>query len=56
MVLDDLATQVETYTCCLVGSLGGEEGVEYLAENLLFDANAVVAYLQNVVPVSHGGS
>ena len=55
MVLDDLAAQVETYACSLVGGLGGEERVEYLVDDRRLDADAVVAYLQDVSSLGLGG-
>ena len=51
MVLDDLAAQVESYARSLAGGLGGEEGVEDLVELLLVDTDAVVANLQDIVPL-----
>ena len=49
MVLDDLTAQVEAYACSLVSGLRREERIEDLADDLLFDADAVVVDLQEIV-------
>ena len=55
MVLYDLSAQIESNTCSFFCGLGGEEGVEYLADAFLLNAGAVVVYLHDVVTVGDGG-
>ena len=48
MILDDLTSQVETYTCCLACGLGGEEGVVDVAEVILLYTCAVITHFQDI--------